>query len=709
MNVHIAKVVLGLVLTTATAFATDFSSWSYMMGSRFAGYNPPGGATSLTNFPALLILSTNLPGFRYSDFNGTHADLRFTDSTATNELNYQIEKWDTNGSSYVWVQVPRLVNTNSYVWAFWGKNGQTIPAYTTNGATWSEGYLGVWHMSETNALDSTSYRYNSTAYGNTNTTGLADGAQGFGSGAWLQMTAASSSNAVTLEAWVKHTTVPVTIQRYISLASQAAVIRHNGIGQLHFYMFTDPSDTYCPLTVDGAISPGLWYHVAGTWDGVTQRLYKDGLNLTNATPAGTMRSFNNGTFSQSPTETMGGLMDEIRISAMARSSNWLWASWLTMASNNTFSINGPVQNQSFARAVNTVAPAEGVTSDRFDVSQGTKVFLFSPTLDEYPPNKIDPRDLLGATRSQIEAGHTIFATGTVNQTREIRFRTAAPLILTNFQLRVQSDPSGDRSINSYKLDGSADNISYSLISSNLVGVPYNTSPGLSSIAIMFAGTVNTRAFQFFRLRVTHSSTGGGPRIVELDGFGIPAYYLGNVLDPLVFNSIQNAASITSYLDEDPGYATTIVTSATNTVGYEGKLALGAFGGPENANLVFKDANTPDNGDLIFNNGGETVHWISWDSTQPLKLAGINLTLSPADRPAKLMRFLVNGVAQVFQTPASTVYDVTGVTSANNLLFAAPVMGTSFRLEFTGGINGPRLGEIDAILSFELQGTVYGIR
>ena len=91
------------------------------------------------------------------------------DSTETNELNYEVEQWNTNGRSYVWVQVPHALNSNSYIWAYWGNsNVAAAPAvYTTNGAVWpTNAFVGVWHMKQSNVLDSTANRNNGIAVGN---------------------------------------------------------------------------------------------------------------------------------------------------------------------------------------------------------------------------------------------------------------------------------------------------------------------------------------------------------------------------------------------------------------------------------------------------------------------------------------------------------------------------------------------------------------
>ena len=131
---------VSLALFIHTTQAADFRLWGKKAQVQFTGYSRPD---TLTNFPALVVLSTNITGFSYADFvSGTNADLRFADSTETNELNYEVESWNTNGSSYVWVQVPLLAGSNTSIWAYWSKAGQTLPTYATNGVTWSASFRG---------------------------------------------------------------------------------------------------------------------------------------------------------------------------------------------------------------------------------------------------------------------------------------------------------------------------------------------------------------------------------------------------------------------------------------------------------------------------------------------------------------------------------------------------------------------------------------
>ncbi|MDD4059842.1 MAG: DUF2341 domain-containing protein [Kiritimatiellae bacterium] len=99
------------------------------------------GASTLTDFPVLVRLSTAIEGFTYEDFQqNAGADLVFADAD-NNALDFEIDTWNDQGESLVWVKVPSLSAT-SVIYAYYGGN-----AYAhTPSDTWSA-YLGVWHFS----------------------------------------------------------------------------------------------------------------------------------------------------------------------------------------------------------------------------------------------------------------------------------------------------------------------------------------------------------------------------------------------------------------------------------------------------------------------------------------------------------------------------------------------------------------------------------
>lgn len=133
------------LLTGANLFAGQFDAWNNSMKVTF-NYSE---WERLNNFPVLIILNPSIPGFSYTQFAANGQDLRFEDANGT-ALAYEIEKWDPNGSSYIWVRVPELVGdaTKDFVpgqWlGNWSYNG--VPRFyggTYAGVKYSE-QLTAW-------------------------------------------------------------------------------------------------------------------------------------------------------------------------------------------------------------------------------------------------------------------------------------------------------------------------------------------------------------------------------------------------------------------------------------------------------------------------------------------------------------------------------------------------------------------------------------
>ena len=122
-----------------------------------AGY---AGTEVLTNFPVLVRLSADSPsGFSYADFYNPGdvpgADLCFLDA-AGNGIPHEIDTWNPNGESLVWVTLPRMTNGTEFsMWYRSSKNGSVVCADNA----WDD-YTGVWHLGE--GGDGAQYVYDST-------------------------------------------------------------------------------------------------------------------------------------------------------------------------------------------------------------------------------------------------------------------------------------------------------------------------------------------------------------------------------------------------------------------------------------------------------------------------------------------------------------------------------------------------------------------
>ena len=348
---------------TSSAWASTSSQFgtvtvnSATYGSRmkifFSGYNR---GETLANFPVLVNLNTNLPGFSYQQFaSPAGTDLRFTDESGYLMIPFEIDQWNTNGTSSVWVNVPSISSANDFIWAYWGNPAATgLPASSTNGAAWP-GYDLVWHLEES-AFPYADSTLNYPAMGGiapVQTSGIVGNGQSFnGSTKFLDAgTVTDLGNAFTLSAWVNLSIANNNIQTI--WANQKG-----GFGSAGFALFVnayqtengavlldagDGSNGSEQSTAAGAVSFGQWHLVSAAINRSNGNVafYVDGKPAPVVSGAAAPTDFINnadlnfGRFTNSSLY-FNGAMDEARINGTIEDSNWVWASWATVASNSSF-------------------------------------------------------------------------------------------------------------------------------------------------------------------------------------------------------------------------------------------------------------------------------------------------------------------------------------------------------------------------------------
>ena len=101
------------------------------------------GASELSGIPVLVKLAANSPvGFNYSDCATGGSDIRFADANG-NAVPFEIDTWNTEGESLVWVKPTSLAKGTTFTMNYCG----TPAAANDPTAVWTE-YTGVWHFNE---------------------------------------------------------------------------------------------------------------------------------------------------------------------------------------------------------------------------------------------------------------------------------------------------------------------------------------------------------------------------------------------------------------------------------------------------------------------------------------------------------------------------------------------------------------------------------
>ena len=325
---------------SATAGIADASSiWDYTLDLTFCGYQ---GSTPLTNFPVLIALGDHIPGFSYSMFADPlgGGDLRFV-SDDNLELPYEIDRWDTNGISHVWVKMPVLGTPSDSITALIGNAGETTPpSYTTDGSTWNSSYKGVWHMGETDALveDSTANSHDATGMNGfpTSTAGLIGRANDFVDSEGDRIGIPQSSdfdvgNQFTVSAWVySHPN-----------GGDEAICGTFNAGWIMAVRNTSPNNEFWWYSNNSnweesnvAVAENVWSHLAITYRNGVPTSTTDGKLYINGQLVNS-RDLRNQTTTKNlyigaggpnwSSQRFDGFIDELRIASAERSGDWLKA------------------------------------------------------------------------------------------------------------------------------------------------------------------------------------------------------------------------------------------------------------------------------------------------------------------------------------------------------------------------------------------------
>ena len=330
--------------------AGAFDGWNRRLSIAYANYD---GAT-LTNFPVLVKLSEDIVGFYYDEFRSpTGGDLRFADGVSSNELVYEVDEWNMDGTSLVWVQLP-VLTSNTTIHAFWGNPAQTTaPGYTTDGSTWTNGHIGVWHMKEPgNAPADSALQPRDNSGTDQGTDGIVVDAR-IGKGYDYSGTGrVDIVNRADLAGLGEATLMLWFYKRSRGGANYGTIFGRNNTHNFGVRHHSNPDTQGLDMRLNsfvvgpGDIGDGEWHFLAYTYDDAGDRV----------------EAFLNGTSAQTATSTQGwidpgnliginnaddraidGIVDEMRASDVVRSSDWIRATYLTTASNDVFAAYGIVE------------------------------------------------------------------------------------------------------------------------------------------------------------------------------------------------------------------------------------------------------------------------------------------------------------------------------------------------------------------------------
>ena len=364
--------------------------------------------TDQTNFP--ILFSSTDASFATTS-NGGHvtsssgSDIIFsTDPKGRTKLDHELEKYDpTTGQVIAWVRLPVLSHSSDTVLYMFYGNATVTTSQQNVAGVWDANYKGVWHLANGSVLslaDSTSNANAATNNGASATSGKIDGGMQTNGSSYATIgTPASLANLAqgnaTFSAWVNTSSGAGRIMgkddNNGSVGWALGLTSNNNVDFVVVYSGSD-------LRVDSSspVSSGGWSYVTATLAGsATQSgqatIYINGSPSASGSGGGGQTGDDsaqtaylaNATYGDQATAPLNGSLDELRISNVIRSADWIATEYNNQSSPETFYALNAENNE-------TVSPA----TVSLYASQ-SKMFVFGDECGLAPAVWSMPPDALG--------------------------------------------------------------------------------------------------------------------------------------------------------------------------------------------------------------------------------------------------------------------------------------------------------------------------
>ncbi|MEM9326010.1 MAG: DUF2341 domain-containing protein, partial [Bacteroidota bacterium] len=299
---------------------------------------------NLSNFPVLVNIS--------DEDLANHAlcsgfDIVFTDETGSALLDHDLESYEPSaGTVTAWVRMDLSSGTDKDIYMYFGNPSASDPS-TDADQTWDGNFMGVWHF----ASDNTDVSSNSNDFTAVNAPGTDTGK--IGQGLELDnngVTPASSRHSLsaaddgdfdlttgmTISIWMKMDVYEDWARVILRNDDDGGTQPYTNYG-LHFnnarqmqLKLGHNDGNGSTATSPGTFNSDQWYYLTGTFDGAIGRLYVDGVEVNTVSDNDPLEVNNepliigrryHGTGSGSG--FFDGVLDEARLSNIARSADWI--------------------------------------------------------------------------------------------------------------------------------------------------------------------------------------------------------------------------------------------------------------------------------------------------------------------------------------------------------------------------------------------------
>ena len=348
------------------------NSWSYrkqIIINHTKVNTATGTTTPLSNFPMLFSVTDS--DLKYTGFGGKvgkadGTDILFTQSDGSTKLNHEIESYSSStGATVIWVSIPTVSSTaDTAIYIYFGNAAAADQQAVTS--VWDTNYKAVWHLGNSNGIslnDSTSNANNGINNGATTGAGIINNAANFSSSNWATVSPASSlnlTNNFTMETWVKlnaSQSAKFIFMKIYGVPNLDYSLIYGWSGPVYqfyseYYSGANPSNSTIPVNVTDT----NFHQIIWTYDSVTLKGYLDGQLKASYTLSFSLNADNVPFYFNHPTN--GGqrtnmVMDETRLSNIARSQDWIATQFINQATPFAFYTYSTAQVQNPVSAGNS--------------------------------------------------------------------------------------------------------------------------------------------------------------------------------------------------------------------------------------------------------------------------------------------------------------------------------------------------------------------
>ncbi|MFX1530578.1 MAG: DUF2341 domain-containing protein [Promethearchaeota archaeon] len=290
------------------------------------------GIENLINFPVLInILDSDLHDQNKVQEYGNDIAFSFNNMWLDHEIEYFNQTYSgTQAKLVAWVRIPLLSPfTDTIIEMYYGNS--TMNSRQNPTEVWDNNFVGIWHLSEDpteTVYDSTSNNNDGTSYGSMSSTdqvtGKIDGSLEFdGDNDYIDCGNDNSldiTGDITIEFWVNGESFSDDLD--------PDILTKGNYTQAYSTWINDDGGVYFQLNGDSLVSAyklplGVWYSVVCTRSGSNRRIYINGTLDISDTFSNAIETITDTlTIARSP-DNLNGTLDEIRLSNVSRSAEWI--------------------------------------------------------------------------------------------------------------------------------------------------------------------------------------------------------------------------------------------------------------------------------------------------------------------------------------------------------------------------------------------------